>query len=250
MSGDENDQKRPSVEVALGDSEQAKDVGSDNIVVKEPTVAAVSETPIQAAPPRSAPAEAPRPGAPTFSLNRPAAPKVVKKPEAVEEEDEDDLGDDDNHDDLSEENLDFVSDDPLAPAYDLERGAPLDKHAMPDRLPWRSEVRSAKEFFTTEVLYRFDIIEPADRVFMVGRYRIELRGANGGVWTLVVGEEMEVLPHKEDADIVLIMQHRDFMQIVNGVLNPQLAILAQKVRVQGDVKRAILLQSVLAPASE
>lgn len=165
-------------------------------------------------------------------------------------EDEDEEADDDEVESIGGDSLEFVADDPLAPAYDLETEEVLDKDDLPERLPWRSEVRSAKEFFSTEILYRFDIIEPPDRVPMEGRYRIELRGANGGVWSLKITEDLEIVNRKEDADVVLILQQRDFMQIINGTLNPQLAILAQKLKIQGNVQKAVLLQNILAPAVE
>jgi putative sterol carrier protein len=43
------------------------------------------------------------------------------------------------------------------------------------------------------------------------------------------------------------MQQKDFLDVINGILNPQLAILSQKIKVVGDVKKAVFFQSVLAP---
>lgn len=156
-------------------------------------------------------------------------------------------------DGVEEITVDGVEDDPLATAYDLERGEPLEvntRQDAPPRLPWRSEVTNAKEFFATEVLYRFDILELEERSQVAGKYCVELKGSRGGVWTLQLGDEIEVTNRREDADTVLTMQQRDFLAIVNGDLNPQLAILAQKVKVFGDLKRAIMFQSLLAPSGE
>jgi hypothetical protein len=148
-----------------------------------------------------------------------------------------------------EEDLEHVQDDPLAPAYDLERGTLLDKQ-QPGNLPWRSDVRTAKEFFNTELLYRFDILERHHREQIAGRYRIELKGYQGGVWSIIIGDDMEVVNRKEDAEIVLIMQQRDFLQMINGHLNPQLAILGNKMKIVGDVKKAVWFQSMLYPTIE
>ncbi|MCB0325889.1 MAG: SCP2 sterol-binding domain-containing protein [Bdellovibrionales bacterium] len=146
-----------------------------------------------------------------------------------------------------EELQEYESDDPLGPGFDLD-GEPLDPQAA--HLPWQTDVASPKEFFGTELLYRFDIVEPEERQQFDGTYRIELKGAQGGVWTVTVAEQLEVVNRKEDAEIVLSMSQKDFMSLVNGKLNPQLAILAQKVKLQGDVKKALLFQALLAPSYE
>lgn len=144
-------------------------------------------------------------------------------------------------------------DDPLAGAFDLERGTPinpLDGYQERDNLPVRAKVKSAKEFFSTEILYRFDILEDEDRSELKGSYRLELKGYQGGVWTVSLGDGLEVVNRREDAEIVLTMQQRDFVTLVNGQLNPQLAIFAQKMRVSGDVKKAILFQNLLCPTTD
>ncbi len=144
-------------------------------------------------------------------------------------------------------------DDPLAGAFDLERGTPLnplDGYQERDNLPVRAKVKSAKEFFSTEILYRFDILEDDDRADLKGSYRLELKGYQGGVWTVNLGDALEVVNRREDAEIVLTMQQRDFVTLVNGQLNPQLAIFAQKMRVSGDVKKAILFQNLLCPTTD
>ncbi|MCB0344687.1 MAG: SCP2 sterol-binding domain-containing protein [Bdellovibrionales bacterium] len=142
-------------------------------------------------------------------------------------------------------------DDPLAPAYDLEHGELLLEdvdHAQAQRKPVRSEIKSAKEFFSTEILYRFDVLEPVVQESLSGSYRIELKGFQGGVWTMTVGEEVDVVNRREDAETILSMQQTDFLQLVNGDLNPQIALLAQKVKVTGDIDKAIALQYLLVPA--
>ncbi len=181
----------------------------------------------------------------------------AESPAIVEEEDEEENGhiEEEEEENSAEaeaadgaDDLGFVDDDPLAPAYDLERGTLIDKQQSV--LPWRSDVRTAKEFFSSELLYRFDILEDEERDKISGKYRIELKGYQGGVWTISVGNDIEVVNRKEDADLVLIMQQRDFLQMVNGRLNPQLAILGSKIRLHGDVKRAVWFQSLLYPSAD
>ena len=144
--------------------------------------------------------------------------------------------------------LDYIHDDPLAPAYDLEKGNLIDKHSP--MLPWRSDVRTAKEYFNSEILYRFDILEMRQRSDIAGRYRVELKGFQGGVWTIIVGDELEVINRREDADIIIVMQQKDFLQMVNGRLNPQLAILGNKMKIVGDIKKAVWFQNLLYPSAD
>lgn len=145
----------------------------------------------------------------------------------------------------------FQHEDPHAPGFDLDDGEPLlPRHSgrrSGEELPWRSDVPSAKDFFGTEVLYRFDIIPPELRELLAGTYRIELKGYKGGVWSMNIGKDLVVVNRREEAEVVISMQHNDFISIVNGELNPQLAILAQRARFSGDVRKVVALQSLLAP---
>ena len=78
---------------------------------------------------------------------------------------------------------DLSNDDPLAPAFDLDRGAPISPtshHPLPALEP-HVNVKSAKEFFNSEILYRFDILEDNDRNELQSRYRIELKGYQRGI---------------------------------------------------------------------
>ncbi len=142
----------------------------------------------------------------------------------------------------------FEHDDPLGPGYDLDAGELIDQQET--HLPWQTDVSTPKEFFTTELLYRFDVVEPAERELFDGTYRIELSGDESLTWSVGVGEDLSVSNSKQDAEIVFQLSETDFMELVNGRLNPQLAILAQKMKVIGDVRKAILFQELLIPAPE
>ena len=180
--------------------------------------------------------------------------RSLKESRAANIEDEDDEVDEDDFEDEDEplieaDALGYDSgEDPLGEAYDLEEGGVLKPTAVEVRhAPWKSKISTPREFFGTEVLYRHDILEEADRNLIKGRYRIELKGAQGGIWTLTLGDQIEVVNRVEEADVIISMQQRDFLDLVNGALNPQLAILAKKIKIQGDIQRAIHFQSMLAP---
>lgn len=64
-----------------------------------------------------------------------------------------------------------------------------------------------------------------------------------------MGENIEIVNRREDTEIVINMQHRDFLSLANGQLNPQLAIFAQKMKIVGDLKKAINFQLLISPTS-
>jgi len=110
-----------------------------------------------------------------------------------------------------------------------------------------TKVKTAKDFFATELLDRFDDLLQEEREILKGKYRFELNGYRGGIWTILVDDDVQVINRKEEADIVFTMQQRDFIFLVNGDINPQLAVLAQKLRITGDIKKAAAVQSLLSP---
>jgi len=115
----------------------------------------------------------------------------------------------------------------------------------------RDDIQSVKEFFNSEVLYRFDILDDQRRTDLIGRYRIEVRGDKGGVWTLDLSQnKIDVTPQREEADLVLMLHSDDFISIVNGELNPQIALVSQRVKVSGDSKKASLFQNIMSPLNE
>ena len=168
--------------------------------------------------------------------------------EESEVEDED-LSEDDQAETINSDGDLEVIDDPMAGAFDLDGGDRFDSFEEGgENTPWKTkQVESPKEFFSAEVLYRFDIITPEELNPIRGDYRVELKGPDGGVWSFKVGDTLDVTNDWKEADTVLIMQQRDFMEIVNGTLNPQLALLSKKIEVKGDTERAIKIQDLLAP---
>jgi SCP-2 sterol transfer family len=126
-------------------------------------------------------------------------------------------------------------------------GRRQDDFEEPVQSPRDVQIKSVKEFFNIEVLYRFDILEPEEKEKIKGTYQISLNGNNGGDWFVSVGDDIKVENSKNPADVSLSMSENDFMNIINGHINPQLAILARKVLVKGDHKRAIYVNSLLAP---
>ncbi|MCB0358461.1 MAG: SCP2 sterol-binding domain-containing protein [Bdellovibrionales bacterium] len=157
---------------------------------------------------------------------------------------------DEDHDDDDDEDHGLVSEgeeDPLAPDFlldDVDHGEAQRRPAISNR------VKTPKEFFATEILYRHDILEDEARQAIAGTYRFEIRGADGGVWTLEVGEDISIQNMKADADTVLSMDEDDFVRLVNGDINPQIALLAHRIRVHGSIDKAVAVQYLLSPTGE
>jgi|GEM_PF-4335093 len=184
----------------------------------------------------------------------PVKPEKEKPRQSIPvREDDDDIDEEDDDDDSSEvcsSPKDYEASEDLETVYDLEgegtfRGTQPGEEAP--ALPWKGRVETAKEFFATELLYRHDLLEKEQKDAVAGRYRIELRGYRGGVWTMDIAQDIRVVNKREHADVVLAMPQHDFVALVNGELNPQLAILSKRVRISGDVRRALAVQSILAP---
>ena len=117
-----------------------------------------------------------------------------------------------------------------------------------------SRIKSLKEFFATEILYRYDILEYEDQELLRGKYKIEISPADGSdadVWAIDLSSgEVNVSQDEIEADSTISAYESDFMRIINGELNPQLAAVANKVRFTGDVRKGLLLQQVLSTIND
>ena len=133
-------------------------------------------------------------------------------------------------------------------AFDLEHGNRIEEEEH--KHPWKGKTTSTKQFFSEELLYRYDILEDKERERVNGKFRIELDGDQPEVWSLEIRDEIEVVNESQEAEVVFNATHKDFLNIINGVLNPQLSILAEKIKINGDIKKALAFHRLLAPAAE
>ena len=141
---------------------------------------------------------------------------------------------------------DFYGDEDLSTAYNLEDGELIDE-VEGDGLPSQTNVKSAKDFFSTEILYRFDILEDNTRNKLKGSYLLELSGKDGGSWTITIDNDMDIKNEKSEAEVTLNMRQKDFVMMVNGELNPQLSLLSEKYSAKGDIDKIFAIQELLVP---
>jgi putative sterol carrier protein len=79
-------------------------------------------------------------------------------------------------------------------------------------------------------------------------YEFNITGDNGGVWTV----DLTTVPGKVTAGstgtakCTVTASSADFMNIVSGKMNPQMAFMSGKLKIKGDMGLAMKLQKVIA----
>jgi predicted lipid carrier protein YhbT len=78
-------------------------------------------------------------------------------------------------------------------------------------------------------------------------YAFELEGDGGGSWTVRVADGALVVEDgaAADADVTVGAKAADWLSIVEGRMDPQLAYLTKRLRVSGDLQLALRLREVV-----
>ena len=117
-------------------------------------------------------------------------------------------------------------------------------------MPSTASVKSIKDFFQNELVYRFDVLEDWERKELNGNYAFALKGEEDkeDCWTISIDKDMEVVHEKvEGSETVMTMRESDFLNMVNAKINPQLAILSKKLSYTGSLDRVLKVQCLLFP---
>jgi putative sterol carrier protein len=79
-------------------------------------------------------------------------------------------------------------------------------------------------------------------------YQFDLSGDGGGQWhAIIANEQCEVKEGKAASpNITISMTAQDYLDMVNGKLNGQMAFMTGKLRIAGDMGLALRLQSLFA----
>lgn len=80
---------------------------------------------------------------------------------------------------------------------------------------------------------------------MNATYKFVINGNNGGTWRVVLGENPHVESGDGNAQCTITVGDEDFVNIVTGKLNPQMAFMSGKLKVAGDMGLAMKLGTVL-----
>ncbi len=79
-------------------------------------------------------------------------------------------------------------------------------------------------------------------------YQFDLSGDGGGKWHAVIKDETCEVKEGAHAspNITISMTARDYLDMVNGKLNGQMAFMTGKLRIAGDMGLALRLQSLFS----
>jgi len=78
-------------------------------------------------------------------------------------------------------------------------------------------------------------------------YEFNITGDNGGVWTVDLTKEPGAVTAGStgSAKCTVTAATNDFMNIVSGKMNPQMAFMSGKLKIKGDMGLAMKLQKVI-----
>ena len=78
-------------------------------------------------------------------------------------------------------------------------------------------------------------------------YEFNITGDNGGVWTVDLTREPGTVAagSSGNAKCTVTCASADFMNIVSGKMNPQMAFMSGKLKIKGDMGLAMKLQKVI-----
>ncbi|MFQ5351516.1 MAG: SCP2 sterol-binding domain-containing protein [Candidatus Binatia bacterium] len=107
------------------------------------------------------------------------------------------------------------------------------------------EVTSVQDVFA-EMPNRFNAAAAAG---LDAVYQYELSGDDGGTWHVAIkGGEIEggvVNEGGHDSpNITISMTASDFLDMINGKLNPQMAFMGGKLKIKGDMSLAMKMQQI------
>ncbi len=107
-------------------------------------------------------------------------------------------------------------------------------------------VTSVKDVFEKHIPARFqarpDVVQKIDAV-----YQFNISGPDGGTWSVDCTQPGgKIQPGAAtNARCVVAATDADFLNIVNGKLNAQMAFMSGKLKIQGDMGLAMKLQQIL-----
>jgi putative sterol carrier protein len=78
-------------------------------------------------------------------------------------------------------------------------------------------------------------------------YQWDITGDDGGKWHVILQEDDVKIGEgeAENPSITLTLESQNFMDLVSGKLNGQMAFLTGKLKIQGDMTLAMKLQSII-----
>lgn len=103
---------------------------------------------------------------------------------------------------------------------------------------------TAKDIFSTEIPKNL-AANPEKAKAMNATYKFLVGGETGGTWRVILGAEPRVEEGDGEAQCTITVAEEDFVNIVSGKLNPQMAFMSGKLKVAGDMGLAMKLGTVI-----
>ena len=78
-------------------------------------------------------------------------------------------------------------------------------------------------------------------------YLFDLTGDEAGKWTMTCDGKVATIVEGEEGEVqcTISMDSNDFVEMIKGDLNPQMAFMTGKLRVAGDIGLAIKIQAII-----
>jgi putative sterol carrier protein len=106
-------------------------------------------------------------------------------------------------------------------------------------------VESVSKVFEENIANRLES-KPELAAQIGASYKFEVTGDGGGTWLVNLKEGNGTVSAGDgEADCHITVDSADFLAIINGELNGQMAFMSGKLKVQGDMMLAMKLGSIL-----
>ena len=81
-------------------------------------------------------------------------------------------------------------------------------------------------------------------------YQFDLTGDDGGTWHVKIADGACDVQDgaAESANITITMAASDYLDMINGKLNPQMAFMGGKLKIKGDMSLALKMQQIFPNA--
>ena len=151
---------------------------------------------------------------------------------------------------LGDDETTFHDDDEVGEYGSAGGDSPSDApHSDAPRMDTRARARSAKELLLEIVPRRSEGAAEKLRLHLAGKIRLvltDLRESYLLNWTS--GNLQCSVSESEEADCSITLTERELLNIHHGDLNPQIAMLSHRVKVEGKIEHAIYVFNLIAPA--
>jgi putative sterol carrier protein len=103
-----------------------------------------------------------------------------------------------------------------------------------------------KTYFEEKIAQKL-VAKPETSKAVNSIYEFNITGENGGVWTVDLTKEPGTVQAGStgNAKCTVTCAAGDFMNIVSGKMNPQMAFMSGKLKIKGDMGLAMKLQKVI-----